>query len=61
MDVSRCMKRLSWNERHAVFLIGIAKLTSRETGALMSISHTHALTHYNLGRERLLHLMNGGD
>lgn len=61
MDVSRCMKRLNWNERHAVFLIGIAKLTSRETGALMSISHTHAINHLNSGKARLLHLMNGGD
>lgn len=59
MDLSRCFKMLSWNERHALFLIGVCRLTSREAGALMGISHTHTLTHYGTGRTSLLDLMNG--
>ena len=61
MDLSRCFKQLSWNERHSLYLYGVCHLTSREVGALMGVSHTHILTFYNLGKERLLSLMNGVD
>jgi DNA-directed RNA polymerase specialized sigma24 family protein len=61
MDLSRCFKMLSWHERHALFLYGICRLTSREVAALLELSHTHVLTHYQSGKDRLLHLMNGGD
>lgn len=59
MDVSRCFKMLSWNEAQALFLIGVCKLTSRETGALLGMSHTHAITNHNNGKINLLGLMNG--
>lgn len=59
MDMSRCFKGLSWVERHSVFLYGVCHLTSRETGALLGVSHTHVLNHYNTGKDNLLNLMNG--
>lgn len=59
MDLSKNFKRLPWHERHALFLKGVCGLPSREVGALLEISHTHTITHYNNGRDRLLRLMNG--
>lgn len=61
MDMSRCVKMLNWNERHALFLYGMCRLTSRETAALMEISHTHVITHYNSSRDNLIRLLNGGE
>lgn len=61
MDMSRCFKMLSWYEAQALFLIGVCKLTSRECGALLGISHTHAITHANNAKAHLLNLLNGGD
>jgi DNA-directed RNA polymerase specialized sigma24 family protein len=59
MDVSRCFKRLNWTERHALFLYGICRLTSRETAALMGVSHTQIINLYNTGKQNLLDMMNG--
>lgn len=61
MDMSRNVKRLNWQERHCVFLYGMCHLTSRETAALIGISHTHVITNYNSGRSNLIRLLNGGD
>lgn len=59
MDVSRCFKRLEWMERHCLYLRAVCKMTSREAGSLLGISHTHALSNYTAGKEHLLAAMNG--
>lgn len=59
MDLEFNIKRLNWEQRHAVFLKGICHMPSREIAALMFISHTKVLDHYNEGKANLIAGMNG--
>lgn len=59
MDLERNIKRLNWHQRHAVFLKGVCHMPSREIAALMEISHTKVMDHYNEGKANLIAGMNG--
>lgn len=59
LDLERNLPRLSRPYMEAVFLCGMAGLTTRTAGKLVGVSHTTMQTRYWRGVRQLLMKMNG--
>lgn len=58
-DLHRTLPRLSYKEREAVLVCGIAGLPVRAAEELLSVDHATAARRYNRALEKLTTYMNG--
>lgn len=60
MDLEVHMRRMPYELRLAVFLLGIAGQTTRHAGEVLGVSHQTVVNRYQTGLEWLVMSMNGG-